>query len=74
MTKRLTFLCLICLWNLAGAQDLVAQDLVITNARILDGTGATIEQGSIVVRDGRLVSVSAGPPEAQGHQRSTPRA
>ena len=72
MTKRLTFLCLICLWNLA--QDLVAQDLVITNARILDGTGATIEQGSIVVRDGRLVSVSAGPPEAQGHQRSTPRA
>ncbi len=43
-----------------------AQDLVISNARILDGTGGSIEQGSIVVRDGRIVSVSAGDPEVQG--------
>ncbi len=43
-----------------------AQDLVISNARILDGTGGVIEQGSIVVSDGRIVSVSAGDPEAQG--------
>lgn len=34
--------------------------------RILDGTGAILEQGSIVVRDGRIVSVSASAPEAQG--------
>ena len=38
---------------------------MITNARILDGTGATIDRGSIVVRDGRLVSVSSEAPEAQ---------
>ncbi len=43
-----------------------AQDLVISNARILDGTGGSIEQGSIVVSDGRIVSVSAGDPEARG--------
>jgi len=43
-----------------------AQDLVISNARILDGTGGVIEQGSIVVSDGRIVSVSAGDPEARG--------
>ena len=27
MTKRLIFICLIFLWTLVGAQDLVAQDL-----------------------------------------------
>ena len=43
-----------------------ARDLVISNARILDGTGGVIEQGSIVVSDGRIVSVSAGDPEAEG--------
>ena len=43
-----------------------AQDLVIFNARILDGTGGVIEHGSIVVSDGRIVSVSAGDPEVQG--------
>lgn len=41
----------------AGA---AAQNLVITNARILDGTGAVIDRGSIVVRDGTIVSVAAG--------------
>jgi hypothetical protein len=29
------------------------------NARILDGTGRVIERGSIVVRDGKIVAVSA---------------
>lgn len=37
----------------------LAQDLVIANARIIDGTGKTIEQGSIVVTDGRISSISA---------------
>jgi len=45
-----------------------AQDLVITNARIIDGTGTTIEQGSVVVEDGRIVSVSAGKTDAGGPQ------
>jgi imidazolonepropionase-like amidohydrolase len=37
-----------------------AQDLVITNARIIDGTGRVIDSGSVVIADGRIVSVSAG--------------
>ncbi|MGE4657511.1 MAG: amidohydrolase family protein [Gammaproteobacteria bacterium] len=37
-----------------------AQDIVISNARIIDGNGGVIEQGVIIVSDGRIVSVSAG--------------
>lgn len=37
-----------------------AQNLVITNARVVDGTGRVIERGSVVVRDGKIVSVAAG--------------
>jgi imidazolonepropionase-like amidohydrolase len=36
-----------------------AQDLVITNARIIDGTGRVIDSGSVVIDEGRIVSVSA---------------
>jgi len=54
----------IVLWTLSlGA---VAQNLVITNARILDGTGRVIEGGAVVVRDGRIASVSATTPAASG--------
>jgi imidazolonepropionase-like amidohydrolase len=41
-----------------------AQNLTITNARILDGTGRVIERGAVVVRDGKIVSVSATAPAA----------
>ena len=44
----------------------VAQDLVITNARIIDGTGATIDRGSVVVADGRITSVLEGDTDAPG--------
>lgn len=57
----------ICAVGLAlSAQAVSAQNLVITNARILDGTGRVIERGSVVVRDGKIVSVSAGAVDAQG--------
>jgi imidazolonepropionase-like amidohydrolase len=36
-----------------------AQDLVISNARILDGTGAVVERGTVVVREGRIASAGA---------------
>ncbi len=49
----------------AGA-DLFAQDLVITNARIIVGNGQVIEQGSVVVRAGRIASVAPGAAAAQG--------
>jgi len=38
----------------------VAQDLTITNARIIDGTGQILEHGTVVVRNGRIESVSEG--------------
>jgi len=45
-----------------------AQDLVITNARIFDGTGATIEHGSVVIAEGRIASVSEGETDAPGER------
>jgi imidazolonepropionase-like amidohydrolase len=50
---------------LAGtAGTATAQNLVISNARILDGTGRVIERGAVVVRDGKIASVAAGNPAA----------
>ena len=46
------FVC--CLPALAGAQD-----LTVTNARILDGTGKVINRGTVVVTGGKITSVSA---------------
>jgi imidazolonepropionase-like amidohydrolase len=42
-----------------------AQDLVITNARILDAS-TDIARGSVVIEDGRIVSVAAGMAAAGG--------
>jgi imidazolonepropionase-like amidohydrolase len=47
---------------------LSAQDLTITNARIITANGTAIERGSIVVRGGRIVSVAAGAPSAVSGQ------
>lgn len=43
---------------------LSAQDLTVTNARIIGANGTVIERGSIVVRAGKIVSVAAGAPAA----------
>jgi imidazolonepropionase-like amidohydrolase len=45
-----------------------AQDLVITNARILDGLGGVINNGSVVIRSGRIQSVGAGTQSVTGVQ------
>jgi imidazolonepropionase-like amidohydrolase len=50
------YVALCCLTLAHGA---AAQDLVISNARIVVADGTVIERGSIVVRGGRIVSVSA---------------
>jgi imidazolonepropionase-like amidohydrolase len=66
-------MCLAFVWNVGCAQEpstgdvtpsltgqaTPAEGLVIINARIIDGTGGVIERGTVVVRDGRIVSVSA---------------
>jgi imidazolonepropionase-like amidohydrolase len=46
-----------------------AQDLTITNARIIDGTGRVIDRGSVVIRGGRIASVAAGAPGAAAGRR-----
>jgi imidazolonepropionase-like amidohydrolase len=51
---------------LVGAAGAGAQNLTITNARILDGTGRVIDRGAVVVRDGKIASVSAAAPAAGG--------
>jgi imidazolonepropionase-like amidohydrolase len=43
-----------------------AQDVVITNARIIVGNGQVIDQGSIVVRNGRIASVAPGAANVPG--------
>ncbi|HEY4361293.1 MAG TPA: amidohydrolase family protein [Bryobacteraceae bacterium] len=47
---------------LGGLAPLTAQDLTITNARIVIANGTVIERGSIVVREGKIVSAAAGGP------------
>ena len=57
--KRCTVTMLACLTLGALAS---AQDLTITNARIIGPDAAVIERGSIVVRGGKIISVAAGAP------------
>jgi imidazolonepropionase-like amidohydrolase len=46
----------------AAGASATAQNLLIVNARIIDGKGGVIERGSVAVRDGRIVSVAPGVP------------
>jgi imidazolonepropionase-like amidohydrolase len=59
MNKLLPFV-LVMLASLALPCRAGAQDLVISNARIIVGNGSVIESGTLVVRSGRIASVSAG--------------
>jgi imidazolonepropionase-like amidohydrolase len=55
-------LCATAALALAGAAQ--AQNLVISNARIIVGPGKTIEKGSLVIRGGKIVSVAPGAAKA----------
>jgi imidazolonepropionase-like amidohydrolase len=50
--------------TLVALTSLSAQDLTITNARIIGANGTVIERGSIEVRAGKIISVAAGAPSA----------
>ena len=50
--------------TLGAIASLYAQDLTITNARIIVANGTVIEHGSIVVRAGKIASVEPGGPAA----------
>jgi imidazolonepropionase-like amidohydrolase len=70
MKRPLVALLVACAITLGASPQAAAQNLVVTNARIIVGNGEVIENGSIVVRDGRIVSVTAGAATApQGTQR-----
>src|SRR5580700_10445435 len=60
LLKSLKLACL----TLGAFASLSAQDLTITNARIIGPGSAVIERGSIVIRAGKIVSVAAGAPSA----------
>jgi len=45
-----------------------AQDIAITNTRIIIGNGEVIESGTLVVRDGRITEVTAGQANTRGLQ------
>jgi imidazolonepropionase-like amidohydrolase len=61
--KQTILIILFCL-ILGAVAPLSAQDLTITNARIVVGNGSVIERGSIVIRDGKIVSATSGTPAA----------
>lgn len=63
---RLTCIVLACLIHLTAVADLAAQNLVISNTRIIVGNGELIEQGAIVIRNGRIASVARGAANAPG--------
>src|SRR5437879_815226 len=68
MKKLVLFALMAFLWSLGAERYLSAQDLVVTNARIIVGNGTVIERGSIVIRGGRLASVAAGGANVTGVQ------
>jgi imidazolonepropionase-like amidohydrolase len=51
---------------LGAASPGLAQDIAITNVRIIVGNGDVTESGTIVVRDGRIAAVSAGSANTRG--------
>jgi len=65
MRRLLAHSSLACLLSLCAAR-LVGQDLAITNARVIVGDGTVINSGTLIVRGGRIVSVSAGAANTQG--------
>jgi imidazolonepropionase-like amidohydrolase len=60
MKKQLVVGAAAVLLGLAAGPGVLAQDLIVTNTRIVVGNGTVINQGSIVVRGGRIVSAPAG--------------
>jgi len=52
--------------GLTAPSLVTAQDVAITNARVIVGTGQVIESGTIIVRGGRIVSVAPGGSPPQG--------
>jgi len=68
MKRVLVVCCLLLLVLVASSATVNAQDLAITNARIIVGNGNVINPGTIVIRGGRIASVGPGSPSVSGMQ------
>ena len=68
MTRPCSTASAVLLWALVAAIPASAQNLTITNVRIVGPDASVIERGSIVVRDGKIVSASAGRPATTSGQ------
>ena len=68
MLKRRAFgvLAALAAAGLGLAHPASAQNVAITNVRIIVGSGPIIESGTIIVRDGKIASVSEGKTTTQG--------
>src|SRR5262249_30655445 len=51
---------------ISAAGSAAAQDIAVTNVRVIVGTGPVIESGTIIVRGGKIASVSTGSTITQG--------
>lgn len=65
MKKLAGFGFLACLLSVG---TVAAQDVAITNARVIVGNGTVIPSGTVIVRGGKIVSASAGAANTQGLQ------
>jgi len=59
--KTATSWCLAIVCGLGFAHRIAAQDLIVSGARVIVGNGDVIDRGTIVVRRGRISSVSENP-------------
>jgi len=64
--KRMMFPACMAVAVLSVPSPTAAQDVAITNARVIVGSGQVIESGTIVVRGGKIVSVTPGAAATQG--------
>ena len=65
MKRLLRVACLLAA-SLIAPGVVAAQDVAITNARIIVGSGQVIDSGTIIVKGGKIVSVTAGAAPTQG--------
>jgi imidazolonepropionase-like amidohydrolase len=61
---KLQIVATLALLTSSAVTPMSAQDLTITNARVIGPNGTVIERGSIVVRAGKIASIASGPPVA----------
>jgi imidazolonepropionase-like amidohydrolase len=59
-------LCVSAVVGLFGSPAAIAQDAAITNVRIIVGSGQSIDSGTIIVRAGKIASVTAGAANTAG--------